>query len=75
MGDLPTPVHSWRVKEGLDATDDPAVWIWAIISKEDFDRDRLHELKAMARAVVRETTPDLWPYVLIRGTDEPEPIV
>ncbi len=70
---LPTPVHAWRVKEGLDATDDPAVWVWAIIDEADYDAEALHQVKDMARAVVRSTVPGLWPYVLVRGLGEPDP--
>ena len=28
LTNLPTPVSGWEVKTGLDATDDPAVWVW-----------------------------------------------
>ena len=31
LRNLPTPVRSWHVEEGLDATDDPAAWVWALI--------------------------------------------
>ena len=74
LQDLPTPVRSWLVEEGLDATDDPAVWVWAIIEQPDADPDNLRQLKAIARDVVREATGGLWAYVLIRGADEPEPV-
>ena len=29
LPELPTPVSSWRIEVGPDATDDPAVWVWA----------------------------------------------
>lgn len=73
LHDLPTPVRAWRVEEGLDATDDPAVWIWALIEQSDADADTLRKLKAMARDVVRDGT-GLWAYVLVRGADEAEAI-
>lgn len=69
LPDLPTEVRDWRVVVGLDATDDPAVWIWALVEHDDVEPQALRQLKAMARKAVRETT-DLWPYVLIRGADE-----
>ncbi len=73
LADLPTCVHAWVIREGLDATDDPAVWIWAIIDEDDLTRDTSHELKSLARATSRAVAPDLWPYVLIRGRGEPRP--
>ena len=71
LRNLPTPVRSWLVKEGLDSTDDPAVWVWALVEPADADVDTFRRLKAMVRKVVRDTT-GLWAYVLIRGADEAE---
>ena len=45
LQDLPTPVRSWLVEEGLDATDDPAVWVWALVESDDVDMDALSRLK------------------------------
>ena len=56
LADLPAPVRSWLVEEGLDATDDPAVWVWALIESDDLDPDRIARLKTMARDVVRNTS-------------------
>ncbi len=75
LNNLPTPVRAWRVEQGLDATDDPAVWIWAMIDQSEADADTLRQLKAMARDVVRDVVrdgTDLWAYVLVRGADEVE---
>ena len=71
LHDLPTPVRSWLVEEGVDATDDPAVWVWALIEREDADPETLRRLKVIAREVVHHMT-GLWAYVLIRGADETE---
>ena len=71
LHNLPTPVREWRVEEGIDATDDPAVWVWAMIEDDDVDADTLRRLKAMARSVIRDAT-GLWAYILIRGADETE---
>ena len=71
LNDLPTPVRSWLVEEGVDATDDPAVWVWALVERDDADPDTLHRLKVIVREVVRHAT-GLWAYVLIRGADETE---
>ena len=64
-------MREWRVEEGLDSTDDAAVWVWAMIEDQDVDGDTLRRLKAMARNVVRDAT-GLWAYILIRGADETE---
>ena len=69
---LPVPVRSWDVKDGLDATDDPAVWVWAHIGSEQSDSDALRCLKAMVRERVREVTDGLWAYVLIREAEGTE---
>lgn len=71
LHDLPTPVRAWLVKAGLDATDDRAVWICALIEQSDADADTLRRLKEKARDVVRDGT-GLWVYVLVRGADEAE---
>ena len=73
LTDLPAPVRGWLVEVGLDATDDPAVWIWALIESDDFDPDRMTRLKTKVRDVVRNTF-GLWAYVLIRGVHESEVI-
>ena len=67
---LPIPVRSWVVEAGRDATDDPAVWIWAIVEPDHVDPDAMIRLKSMVRDVVRNTNEELWAYVLIRGVDE-----
>ena len=69
LHDLPTPVRSWLVEEGVDATDDPAVWVWALIEQNDADAETLGRLKVIARELVHQAT-GLWAYVLIRGADE-----
>lgn len=71
LTDLPAPVRGWLVKGGLDASDEPAVWIWALIDPDDFDADRMTRLKTMVRDAIRNTF-GLWAYVLIRGVDETE---
>ena len=73
LQDLPTPVHDWHVETGLDATDDPAVWIWAVIERDDVDADTLARLKDMVRERVSNATDGQWAYVLVRGAWESEP--
>ena len=75
LHNLPTPVRAWRVEEGLDATDDPAVWIWALMDQSEAEADTLRQPRAMARDVVCDVVrdgTDLWAYVLVRGADEVE---
>ncbi|MCY4342112.1 MAG: hypothetical protein OXE83_00875 [Gammaproteobacteria bacterium] len=73
LQDLPTPVRSWLVEEGVDATDDPAVWVWALVERDNVDPETLDRLKVIVREVVRHAT-GLWAYVLIRGADEIEAV-
>lgn len=70
LTDLPAPVSAWHVTEGLDTTDEPAVWILAIVEADHFTPQTFHRLKTLARATARSVTPDLWPYVSVRTTAE-----
>lgn len=45
LQDLPTPVESWVVEEGLDWMDNPAVWVWALLDYDGADKDALFRLK------------------------------
>ncbi len=71
---LPVPIHGWDIREGVDSTDDPAVWVWAVIEEDDFNREVSLEITDTVRAALRSATPHLWPYVLIRGLHEESPI-
>ena len=53
LGDLPTPVRSWIVEEGLDATDDEAVWVWALLEHRYVDAETRFRLKSMAEGSAR----------------------
>ena len=57
------------MEEGVDATHDPPVWVWALVEQDDADPETLDRLKVIAREVVHHATA-LWAYVLIRGADE-----
>ena len=50
---LPVPVHGWDIREGLDSTDDPAVWIWAVIDEDDFDGETSLQVTDAVQAAVR----------------------
>ena len=71
--DLPTPVSSWRVEVGPDATEDPAVWVWAVLEHEEVDVGTRSRLRKIVRDLVRsETDSDDWVYVRFRGASEAE---
>lgn len=73
LPDLPTPVSSWRVEIGLDATEDPAVWVWAMLEHEDVDAGIRSRLRSIVSDLVRsETDSDPWVYVRFRGASEAE---
>jgi hypothetical protein len=65
------PVRDWLVRTGLDATEDPAVWVWATLEGEP-DLAARDAIRDRVREVVRDTT-DWWVYVLFRGVGDPEP--
>ncbi len=71
---LPVPVHGWDIREGLDSTDDPAVWIWAVIDEDDFDGETSLQVTDAVQAAVRLAVPHLWPYVSVRGRHEQSPV-
>ena len=71
LTDLPVPVRAWLVEGGLDATDDPAVWVWALVESDDLDADRVASLTSMVGDFVRNAS-GVWAYVLVRGVGEAE---
>ena len=73
LQNLPTPVSSWRVEMGPDATDDPAVWVWTMLEHEEVDSRTRFQLRSMARDPVRRETDNAsWVYVRFRGASEAE---
>ena len=74
LQELPTPVSSWRVEIGLDAADDPAVWVWAMLDDEEVDIDTGEQLRNVVReAVQRETGDERWVYIRFRSASKPAP--
>ena len=69
---LPTPVSSWRVEAGPDATDEPAVWVWVTLAHNEVDA----KTRARVRDIVRTSVSDLvgheahWVYVRFRTASE-----
>ena len=71
LRNLPTPVSSWRVEAGPDATEDPAVWVWAMLEHEEVDAGTRSRLRNIVRDRVRRETGDTyWVYVRFRGASE-----
>ena len=72
LRNLPTPVSSWRVETGPDATEDPAVWVWVMLEDEDVDLQTRSRLREIVQGLVRETHDTSWVYVRFRGASESE---
>ena len=71
LRDLPTPVRSWRVEAGRDATEEPAVWVWATLEDERADLATRSQLRDMVRDAVRRAGDGIrWVYVRFRGASE-----
>ena len=71
LRNLPTPVSSWRVEAGPDATEEPAVWVWAMLEHEDVDFGTRTRLRNIVRDLVRREAGDAyWVHVRFRGASE-----
>ena len=70
LSGLPAPIHAWQITEGLDWTDDPAVWICAVIDEDTFNAETYRAVTAKARAAARDAAPDLWPYISVQSLSE-----
>ncbi|TGG91621.1 MAG: hypothetical protein ERJ67_07700 [Aphanocapsa feldmannii 277cV] len=69
--ELPTPVSSWQVETGSDSTDDPAVWVWAILKDDDVEFKKRSQLRSIIRdRVQKETGSSMLVYVRFRGASE-----
>ena len=51
---LPTEVCDWRIKTGIDSTDEPAAWIWAVLPDEQADFDTLIQIRDLVLSHFRE---------------------
>ncbi len=73
LPELPTPVSGWHVETGPDSTDDPAVWVWAMLKDDDVEFAKRSQLRSMIRDLVEEKTgPSMLVYVRFRGASEVE---
>lgn len=68
---LPTDVSDWLVQTGTDSADEPAVWIWAVLSDETADFDAQIAIRDLVLAHVREQSEiPLGVYVSFRTIGE-----
>ena len=73
LKELPTPVSNWHVETGLDWTDDPAVWVWAMLKDEEVEFAKRSRLRSMIRDLIDEKTDSsMFVYVHFRGASEVE---
>ena len=78
LTDLPTPVSEFQVRTGLDSIDDPAVWVYVILEKDDVDFETRTTLRKLVRDTI-QAIPDprcvgeedtVWVYVRFRTASE-----
>ena len=67
---LPTPVASWQVETGPDATEEPSVWAWVMLEHEEVDRGTREDLRDIVSKAVRRRDETSWVYVRFRGASE-----
>ena len=73
LSELPTPVSSWHVETGHDSTNDPAVWVWAMLTEEEVEFAKRWQLRSIIRELVEEKTDSsVLVYVRFRGASEVE---
>ena len=71
LHELPAEVSSWEVEVGPDATDDPAVWVWVMLTHEGVDFQTRSRLREIVRdRVMHETADGSWVYVRFRTASE-----
>lgn len=71
LRELPTPVASWQVETGPDATEEPSVWVWVMLEHEDVDIGTRARLREIVRHTVRRRAHNAsWVYVRFRGASE-----
>ena len=72
LPDIPPQIDSWEVESGLDWTDDPAVWVWALLRDENIDATIRRSLRKTIRALVHQRTGnEIGVYIRFRPASEP----
>ena len=70
---LPTPVSRWHVETGPDSTDDPAVWVWAVLKDDEVEFTKRLQLRSLIQDLVeKETGSSMVVYIRFRGASEME---
>ncbi|MDE0113170.1 MAG: hypothetical protein OXN84_12940 [Albidovulum sp.] len=73
LPELPTPVTNWHVETGRDSTDEPAVWVWAMLKDDHVEFAKRSRLRKIIRELVEEKTdPSFLVYIRFRGESEVE---
>ena len=71
--DLPTPISDWEIETGLDSTNDPAVWVYVILERDDVDFDTMSQIRPIVKRTVADITgPPYWTYIRFRTAREVE---
>ena len=71
LQELPAPVSSWHVETGLDSTDDPAVWVWAMLQDDEVEFAKRSQLRSIIREAIDEKTDSsMIVYIRFRGASE-----
>ena len=69
--DLPADVVSWEVEVGPDATQEPAVWVWATLAEDTVDAPTRAAVRDRVREAVRGVNGgEEWVYVRFRVASE-----
>ena len=66
-------VSNWHVETGFDSTDDPAVWVWAMLKDDHVEFAKRSQLRSIIRDFVKgKTGPSIFVYVRFRAASEVE---
>ena len=73
LQDLPTPVSDWDVEVGEDSTNDPAVWVYVILEREDVNFATTTQIRdRVTNTVETLTKQQRWVYIRFRTALEVE---
>ena len=68
---LPAEVSDWVVETGTDSADEPAVWVWAVLSEEDVDLDTRISIRDRVFDFIRQRCEiPVWVYVSFKAASE-----
>ena len=68
---LPADVSYWIVQTGVDSADEPAIWVWAVLSDYTTDFDIRIRIRDIVLDFIRERSDiPIWVYVGFKSKDE-----